>query len=60
VVIHEQKLERLSPEWIAELNRMIEAGERWMSNNNDEAAWDQFMESSSRLGFIVPNERCGK
>ena len=47
-------LVRYSPEWMAECERWIDAGRRWMANNNDRAAWDEFAESGSKLGFFIP------
>jgi hypothetical protein len=41
-------------EWSAELARWVDAGQRWLADNNDRAAWDEFSESGSKLGFFVP------
>jgi len=50
----QSKLEWYSEEWLAELNRMVEAGRRFAANTNDLAARDQFIEAGSKLGWIVP------
>jgi hypothetical protein len=44
----------------AELRRMSEALEKWLANNNDRAAWDQFAESGRKLGIILPMRKDGK
>jgi hypothetical protein len=48
------KLKQYSSEWNAELARWIDAGQRLMANNNDLAALQEFSESGSKIGFIVP------
>lgn len=48
------KLRQYSPEWNAELARWLDAGQRLMANNNDLAALQEFSESGSKIGFIVP------
>lgn len=50
------KLKRYSPEWVAEFTRMTEALQRWSANNNDRAAWDQFVQSGEKVGLIVGND----
>jgi hypothetical protein len=43
-----------SPEWLAELHRCLESGQRWIANQNDSAAWGQFVASGAKLGIIIP------
>ena len=50
----EPKLRLYSEEWMAELHRMVEAGQRFAANTNDLGARDQFVEAGSRLGWVVP------
>jgi hypothetical protein len=47
-------LKQYSAEWNAELARWIDAGQRLMANNNDLAALQEFSESGSKIGYIVP------
>jgi hypothetical protein len=48
------KLKQYSPEWNVELARWIAAGQRLIANNHDLAALQEFSESGSKIGFIVP------
>ena len=48
------KLKQYSHEWSAELERWVAAGQKLMANNNDRDAWQEFIESGSKIGFIVP------
>ncbi len=43
-----------SPEWTAELQKFLDAGKRWGTNNSDHKAWDEFSAAGSKLGFFVP------
>ena len=45
---------RYSPEWNAAMHRWLEAGQRWLANSKDRAAWDQFSEAGRKLGWHVP------
>ena len=47
-------LEKYSPEWSAELARWLDAGQRLLANNQDSAALDEFSDSGSKLGFVIP------
>jgi hypothetical protein len=49
-----EKLEQYSPQWNAELARWLNAGQRLMANNDDPAALQEFSESGSNLGFVIP------
>ena len=48
------EMDLYSREGSAELQRMREALEKWLANNSDRAAWDQFAESGRKLGIILP------
>jgi hypothetical protein len=50
----EKKPERYSAEWIAAMERMHEALSKLLVNNKDTAAWDQFIESGEKIGWVVP------
>lgn len=45
---------KFSAEWNAEMARFVEAGQRWVADNSDRAAFDAFSESGRKLGWIVP------
>lgn len=49
-----EKLERYSEEWLAEMKRWIESGQRLVADQMDREAREQFLESGRKLGFIVP------
>jgi hypothetical protein len=48
------KLKQFSSEWNTELARWIGAVQRLIANNNDLAALQEFTESGSKIGFVVP------
>ena len=47
------KPEKYSAEWMAELKQFVDAGQRFLANNNDGAAFDAFAEAGRKLGWIV-------
>jgi hypothetical protein len=49
-----ETLGRGSREWLAEMRGLIESGQRWLANQNDSAARDQFVESGRKLGIFIP------
>lgn len=51
------KLERFSPEWMEQLQRMVAAGQRFTADNSDKAAWDEFVNAGEQLGWIVPMDQ---
>lgn len=51
------KPEKYSAEWMAELKQFVDAGQHFMANNNDRAAFDAFAEAGRKLGWIVPIPR---
>jgi hypothetical protein len=53
-------MEQYSKEWMAELKRFVDAGQRFVANNNDRAAFDEFSEAGRKLGWIVPINQPGK
>ena len=49
-----EKLERFSPEWMEQLERMAAAAQRYAANKNDRAALDEFVKAGEKIGWVVP------
>lgn len=43
-----------SKEWFDELAASYDSGTRWLANNSDTKAMNEFVESLRKLGFITP------
>jgi hypothetical protein len=49
-----KELERYSPEWMAEIQRFVNAGQRLLANNKDMDALTEFSDAGSKIGFVKP------
>ena len=49
-----KELEKYSPEWMAEMQRFVNAGQRLLANNNDMDALAEFSDAGSKIGFVKP------
>jgi hypothetical protein len=49
-----KELEKYSPEWMAEMQRMLSAGQRLLVNKNDRDAMAEFSDAGSKIGFVKP------
>ncbi len=49
---------RCSPEWLAEFQRCLAAGHRFVANNKDMDALQEFSEAGTKVGLVkkLPNE----
>jgi hypothetical protein len=52
-----KELERFSPEWMTELQRFVNAGQRLVADNNDKDALAEFSDAGTKIGWVKPIEK---
>jgi hypothetical protein len=45
---------KYSAEWTAQLQRFVDAGQRFMANNKDMAALQELSDAGTKIGFVKP------
>ncbi len=49
-----KELVKYSPEWMADLKRSVDAGQRFIANNKDMDALAEFSDAGTKIGFVKP------
>jgi hypothetical protein len=52
-----KELRRYSPEWMAELQRFVSAGQRIIADMNDKDASAEFIDAGTKIGWVKPIEK---